>query len=678
MSPSTTLPDLPRQPVTVPGLAPPPIPVPPGVAMPPSAPLSGPPGNNTLLGLGKAPPAIPSIRPRPAAGTARPLAIPSITGRAPTRPGDPIAIEPAGPQAQRSLALDASIHALESDDLELDSPLADALDLDAIDDVEPVEAQRTEPVTIDPSNRATTVDNRAETVDPATRAETVDPGRVVDPESDPSSRPTRDLNVRAAEPEPGASVSQIALVTEGVDDLLNDAPDNVLNDIRNDRRNDGSEAAAEPALGRTDTRPDPQLGRTMLGIAAPTPSSGTRRLAPPDKPIDHRADDGIAPPGDELAAMALEGFHTADDAPPATRGPGAPSHTPAPPPAPSQPIPRTPPPMPPGWVSAPVSNPALSLPPHEPPAPSRSRGVVLGLVGLAILGVGGWQLYTRVIAPPSSHLPETHPVAQAPGDAKPGPSTTPAIAPPSAPADAKLSPTDAKLATAPTDAKAADAPPADAKAGPADAAPADAKAGPADAAPVDAKLAPVDAKLAPDARLAVDAGAPDAKPTIDAGTTAPTSPKPPIPAAPANATAATSLAIASTPPGAHIFLDGADAGATPAKLAGSPDRHNLALVLPGHELYLAQVDGHGTFQVPLKEVTPTNGPAGIKVLRCKDKNRYYVFVDGKPTGQTCPTERIGCEVGAHTVEVYDAVTETRHKWDIVVKDTRLSFRVRVE
>ena len=30
------------------------------------------------------------------------------------------------------------------------------------------------------------------------------------------------------------------------------------------------------------------------------------------------------------------------------------------------------------------------------------------------------------------------------------------------------------------------------------------------------------------------------------------------------------------------------------------------------------------------------------------------------------------------VEVYDVVSETRRKWDIVVKDTRLSFRVRVD
>jgi hypothetical protein len=127
-----------------------------------------------------------------------------------------------------------------------------------------------------------------------------------------------------------------------------------------------------------------------------------------------------------------------------------------------------------------------------------------------------------------------------------------------------------------------------------------------------------------------------------------------------------------------VFLDGSDAGVTPLHLPSSPDRHNLALLLAGHDLYLAQVVGHGTFQIPLKEVTPASGPAGIKVLKCKDKERYYVFIDGKPTGQTCPTERIECEMGPHTVEVYDVVSETRRKWDIVVKETRLSFRVRVE
>ncbi|MEO6777562.1 MAG: protein kinase [Kofleriaceae bacterium] len=138
------------------------------------------------------------------------------------------------------------------------------------------------------------------------------------------------------------------------------------------------------------------------------------------------------------------------------------------------------------------------------------------------------------------------------------------------------------------------------------------------------------------------------------------------------------LQIASTPGGARVFIDGADQGVTPIKLAGSADRHTMALFLPAHDLYVAEVDGHGAFSVALKSITPSGGPAGIKVIKCKDKDRYYVFVDGKPTGMACPTERIECTTGPHTVEVYDLVTETRRKWDITVRDTRLSYRVRVD
>ncbi len=138
-----------------------------------------------------------------------------------------------------------------------------------------------------------------------------------------------------------------------------------------------------------------------------------------------------------------------------------------------------------------------------------------------------------------------------------------------------------------------------------------------------------------------------------------------------------SLAIASAPAGARVFIDGADAGVTPLKMPGTADRHTVALVLAGHELYIAQVDGHGAFSIPMKPITPSNGPAGIKVLKCA-KDRYYVFVDGKPTGQNCPTERIGVELGPHVVEVYDVISEARRKWEIEVKDTRLSYRVKIE
>src|SRR5262249_53919896 len=63
--------------------------------------------------------------------------------------------------------------------------------------------------------------------------------------------------------------------------------------------------------------------------------------------------------------------------------------------------------------------------------------------------------------------------------------------------------------------------------------------------------------------------------------------------------AAGDLVIASTPQGARVFLGGADQGVTPVRLPGTMDRHTIALVLPGHELYVAKVDGHGSFTIPL-------------------------------------------------------------------------------
>jgi hypothetical protein len=135
--------------------------------------------------------------------------------------------------------------------------------------------------------------------------------------------------------------------------------------------------------------------------------------------------------------------------------------------------------------------------------------------------------------------------------------------------------------------------------------------------------------------------------------------------------------IESVPPGARVFVDGSDMGTTPVSLPASTDRHSIALFLPGHDLYTAEIDGRGTHRATMVEVTPPDGPAGIKV-RCKTKDRYYVFVDGKPTGQLCPTERIGVGLGSHTVEVYDFVTEDRKEHPARVKETRNSLRVRVD
>ena len=137
------------------------------------------------------------------------------------------------------------------------------------------------------------------------------------------------------------------------------------------------------------------------------------------------------------------------------------------------------------------------------------------------------------------------------------------------------------------------------------------------------------------------------------------------------------LRIKSRPRGAKVYLDGSLQGKTNASYDATSDRHRLALILPGHRMFSTEIQGRGDIEVRLKEVTPTAGPAGIKV-RCRKKNRYYVFVDGHDTGQLCPTERIGVELGEHVVEIYDPVSESRQEFRVNVEDTRRSVRVRVD
>ncbi len=138
-----------------------------------------------------------------------------------------------------------------------------------------------------------------------------------------------------------------------------------------------------------------------------------------------------------------------------------------------------------------------------------------------------------------------------------------------------------------------------------------------------------------------------------------------------------SLRIESTPAGARVYLDGADVGVTPLTLPGSADHHSAALVLANYDLFLAEIDGRGRVAVALAAVTPVGGTAGIKV-RCKDKDRYYVFVDSKPTGQLCPTEKIEVNLGDHIIEIYDVTSESRRQFPVVVKSNDRSLRVRID
>ncbi|MCP4443836.1 MAG: protein kinase [Myxococcales bacterium] len=137
------------------------------------------------------------------------------------------------------------------------------------------------------------------------------------------------------------------------------------------------------------------------------------------------------------------------------------------------------------------------------------------------------------------------------------------------------------------------------------------------------------------------------------------------------------LRIETSPPGAKVYLDGTMVGTAPVELDASTDRHRLSLLLAGYDLYTGEIGGEGDHNIDMTEVTPPGGPGGIKV-RCRNKNRYYVYVDGNPVGQLCPSERIGVSKGSHVVEIYDPLTDSRRAFNVDVVDTRLSVRVKVD
>jgi hypothetical protein len=203
---------------------------------------------------------------------------------------------------------------------------------------------------------------------------------------------------------------------------------------------------------------------------------------------------------------------------------------------------------------------------------------------------------------------------------------------------------------------------------------------PAPASGTDEATAPVAIDAAAKVVVApVDAAAEVAIAPIDAGAAGvEVEPPPAVDAAVVQEPIATGAwLIDSTPAGARVYFDESEKGKTPLELPVSADKHTIAIVMPGYALYTAEVDGKGAHKATLTPVTPLEGPAGIKV-KCKAKGRYYVFVDGKPTGQLCPTERIGVDLGEHTVEVYDLVTEERKSFPARVKETRNSLRVKVD
>ena len=205
------------------------------------------------------------------------------------------------------------------------------------------------------------------------------------------------------------------------------------------------------------------------------------------------------------------------------------------------------------------------------------------------------------------------------------------------------------------------------------------------AAPIGPSAAPIGPSAAPIGPSAAPIG-PSAAPTSAAlGPSAAPGPGGAAPAAPnVKAPAGPTFAIATTPDGAAVFVDGEASGTTPARVAVAPGRHTLVVLGEGYKMVKRSVDlvagGHLDLTLePAKLPAPIAGSDGLKV-RCHSRGELRIFVDGEDSGRTCPNdERISVAAGPHKVGLYSARTGEMHELEheVEVAEGNNSTRVYV-
>jgi eukaryotic-like serine/threonine-protein kinase len=110
------------------------------------------------------------------------------------------------------------------------------------------------------------------------------------------------------------------------------------------------------------------------------------------------------------------------------------------------------------------------------------------------------------------------------------------------------------------------------------------------------------------------------------------------------------LYVASDPPGADVFINGAkQSGQTPVTLPLAAGQYNLVLRLQGYDPYVAtvQVKGNSQTQINTKLNERSNNHVAWAQVRT-DPAGAEVFVDGNSTGRFTPA-RVEISAGIHTV-----------------------------
>ncbi len=145
------------------------------------------------------------------------------------------------------------------------------------------------------------------------------------------------------------------------------------------------------------------------------------------------------------------------------------------------------------------------------------------------------------------------------------------------------------------------------------------------------------------------------------------------------------LSVATTPPGAAVWVDGEPRGAAPLSLALTPGRHRVAFVAPGMKLLLktVAVEPRGAALTvtlePAKLSADLGGSGGLKV-RCRTLGELRILVDGQDTGLSCPNDtRISVSPGTHEIGLLSPRTgETKQIEGEIEDDADHSTRVYVK
>jgi eukaryotic-like serine/threonine-protein kinase len=110
------------------------------------------------------------------------------------------------------------------------------------------------------------------------------------------------------------------------------------------------------------------------------------------------------------------------------------------------------------------------------------------------------------------------------------------------------------------------------------------------------------------------------------------------------------LFIASQPPGADVFINGAkQSGQTPVTLPLAPGSYNLVLRLQGYEAYAGPIQVKNNIQTQLNIPLTEHNASHVAWAQVEsDPKGAEIFVDGNPTGQTTPA-RVQVPSGTHHI-----------------------------